>query len=170
MEQVRRTAKTLRVAIALAALTAVTALTALAVLTASVHAAPPYAPARQRAQAPAPAVDAALDAYVTRVLKTFDVSFRPMAFTRSAIALILATPSSMLACVRKTPACFCIVARMSLATSCEYSPFVAPSSRASRASVRSAASAGSGLWLFCFSAASTMWLPAARPKTIRSSS
>jgi hypothetical protein len=60
-------------------------------------------------------------------------------------AAIFTTPSSMLAWVRNTPACCCMVLRMSLATSCAYSPLVLASSRARRASERSAASAGSGL-------------------------
>ena len=82
------------------------------------------------------------------VLNTRDLSLSPIASTRRRSAAIFSTPSSMLACVRNTPACRCIVARRSFATSCEYSPPPDSSSRFSRASVRSAASAGSGLCAF----------------------
>ncbi len=79
------------------------------------------------------------------VLKTLLLSFSAIASTRSRSAATLTTPWSMLARVRNTPACCCIVARMSLATSCAYSPLVLASNRASRASDASAASLGKGL-------------------------
>ncbi len=97
-----------------------------------------------------------------------------MFLTRSRMAAMAVTPSSSSLLVRNTPACDCIAARRSLATFCAYSPPVLDSRRARRASVLSAASLGSGLCdvpaalkALC---ASTMWLPAARPNTTRSSS
>ena len=103
------------------------------------------------------------------VLKTLDLSARWMPLTRVAKAFICDTPSSIVVCVRNTPANCCMVLRMSLATSCAYSPPVVASNLFKRASVKSAALAGSVLCVLVFSALSTMWLPAARPNTNKSS-
>ncbi|MOA22624.1 hypothetical protein D3C78_1431930 [compost metagenome] len=51
------------------------------------------------------------------VFQTMDLSLRVTAATVSRMALIFTTPSSMLFCVRNTPACCCMVERMLPATS-----------------------------------------------------
>src|SRR5260364_406255 len=66
------------------------------------------------------------------VLKTFDLSFRWMRRVRAANAFIFAAPCASSSAVRNTPACACIVVRISSATHCAYSPEVDASSIASR--------------------------------------
>src|SRR5260364_419125 len=66
------------------------------------------------------------------VLKTFDLSFRWMRRVRAANAFIFAAPCASSSAVRNTPACACIVVRISSATHCAYSPEVDASSSANR--------------------------------------
>jgi hypothetical protein len=79
------------------------------------------------------------------VLNTLLLSVMPVRPTRSASARIFCTPATSRSGKRNTPQCACIVRRISLPTSKTLSPFFCPSSRARRAIVRSAASAGSVL-------------------------
>src|SRR3546814_8050733 len=70
-----------------------------------------------------------------------------------------------------TPQWRCIDTRMALAMSCVFSPEVRASSLATRSIEKSTASWGTG-WCACWRSGceATMWLPVARPNTIRSSS
>ncbi|CFN72646.1 Uncharacterised protein [Bordetella pertussis] len=94
-----------------------------------------------------------------------------MCWAVCARSSIWPTPSLSSSSVRNTPQWRCIDMRMALATSWVFSPEVRDSSSSTRASDRSTASLGSGWWACWRSGCeSTIWLPVARPKTIRSSS